>query len=363
MDRYGNEPRRFGDRTMPSTISLSPDQHSTLLGYYRRHPDPAMRLRAHIILMLAEGHPWSLITTTLFCSARTIAHWKHRFEGGGVDALFGRPRGSRTRWSDDAEAILRRALEHSPDEWGYWAVNWTVPLLRQHIEKQWGQKPSDRHVRQRLQQLDYVWKRPRHAMRDSKSPRVMRRLRWIRKKVRSLPAGCAKLFEDETDLLLFPPLRAGWFLRGKPAEVPINGENSKRTIFGTIDIETGHRILVSREGACAPDFQAILQRVRQEYGEKQVAVLLDKASRHTAYESEHIAAELDIELIWLPTRCANINPMDRLWKWGKEKICANKQYHSIYYQAERFIEYLLSLSPQEALRKAGILSGNFWLFR
>ena len=55
--------------------------------------------------------------------------------------------------------------------------------------------------------------------------------------------------------------------------------------------------------------------------------------------------------------------MDRLWKWGKDKICANKQYLSIDYQAERFTEYLMGRSPQEALRKAGMLSGRFWLFR
>jgi hypothetical protein len=28
-----------------------------------------------------------------------------------------------------------------------------------------------------------------------------------------------------------------------------------------------------------------------------------------------------------------------------------------------FAKYLLSLLPQEALRKAGMLSGRFWLFR
>jgi transposase len=322
-----------------------------------------MRLRAHIILMLAEGHPWSLITAVLFCSASTIAHWKHCFEDGGVDALCGRPLGSRPRRSDEAEVILRDALARSPDEWGYRAVNWTVSLLRDHIEKQWGQKPSDLRVRQRLRQLNYVWKRPRHALRDSKSPRVKRRLRLIRKKVKGLPAGCAKLFEDETDLLLFPPLRAGWFLRGKPAEVPISGENAKRTVFGALDIETGRRIFTAREEACAVDHQAILRMIRREYGEKRVAVLLDKASRHTAQESEDLASELNLELIWLPPRCANVDPMDRLWRWGKEKTCANKQYLSIDYQAQFFIEYLLSLPPQEALRKAGILSGNFWLFR
>jgi transposase len=348
---------------MDPTLSLRKAQRHTLLHYYRRHADPAVRLRAHIILLLAAGHPWSLITSTLFCSTRTVARWKERFERGGVAALLGRPRGVPSRWSDEAEEILREALAHSPDELNYMAVNWTVPLLREHIELQWGQKPSDRQVRHQLRHLGYVWKRPRHSLRDSKSPRVKRRLRQIRKRVRNLPAGCVKLFEDETDLLLFPPLRAGWLLRGKPAEVPISGENAKRTVFGTIDIETGSRILIAREGICAVDYCAILPLIRQQNGKKKVAVLLDGASRHTAHESEALAAELDIELIWLPSRCANVNPMDRLWRWGKEKICANKQHTSIEYQAKFFIDYLLSLTPQEALRKAGLLSKNFWLFR
>jgi transposase len=348
---------------MPSSLSLRTAQRKTLFCYYRRHSDPAVRLRAHVLLMLAEGQPWSLITSVLYCSTRTIAYWKHRFEDGGVDAIFGRPRGAPTTWSEQAEVILRQALTHCPDEWGYRAVSWTVSLLRDHIQKHWGQRPSDRQLRLKLRELDYVWKRPRHALPESKSPRVLRRLRAIRKRVKNLPKDYAKLFEDETDLLLFPPLRAGWFLRGKPAEVPISGENAKRTVFGTFDVETGQRCFVARDGACAPDFQVILQIVRQQYGDKRVALILDGASRHSAHESERLAADLDIELIYLPARSTNINPMDRLWKWGKDKICANKQYLSIDYQADRFIEYLLGLSPQEALRKAGILSGRFWLFR
>jgi hypothetical protein len=191
----------------------------------------------------------------------------------------------------------------------------------------------------------------------------LRRLRAIRKKVKSLPADCVKLFEDETDLLLYPPLRAGWFLRGKPAKVPISGENDKRTVFGTINAETGHRIFVSRDGACAADFQVLLRLIQKEYQDKRVAILLDRASRHTAGDSESLAAELNVELIWLPKRCAKVNPMDRLWRQGKDNICANKQYLSIDSQADRFIGYLLGLSDQEALRKAGILSGGFWLFR
>jgi transposase len=348
---------------MASDLLLTALERKALLGYFRRHPDPSVRFRSHILLMLDQGHTWSFITGALFCSARTINHWRRRFEVQGVQGVLGGPRGSPSRWSDEAGAILRDALERSPQQWGYMAVNWTVHLLRDHIERQWGKRPSDRQVREQLHQLHFVWKRPRHALPESKSPRVKRRLRAIREKVRSLPVGCAKLFEDETDLLLYPPLRAGWFLRGKPAEVPISGENAKRTVFGTIDIETGRRLFLPRTGACAVDHHAMLRLIRQEYKRKRVAVLLDGASRHTAHESEMVADEVSIELIWLPSRSANINPMDRLWRWGKDKICANTQYDSIDHQTARFLGYLLSLSTREALRKAGLLSGRFWLFR
>ena len=348
---------------MSSILSLKSAQRGALLQIYRGHPDPQARLRAHILLLLDRGRSWDDIAGALFCSTRTIARWKDRFERGGVEALAGRKRGARSRWSEEAGAILREALEHSPDELGYMAVNWTVPLLREHIEKQRGQKPSDQELRRQLAHLGYVWKRPRHDLPESKSPRVKRRLRLIRKKVRLLPEGCAVLFEDETDLLLFPPLRAGWFLRGKPATVPITGENAKRVIFGTVDVDTGRRILVSREEPCAADFQVLLREIRKGYGNSKVALLLDKASRHTAQGTKDLAGELDIKFLWLPQRSTKINPMDRLWKWGKDKTCANKQHTCIDEQAGFFINYLSSLSPEEALRKAGILSGRFWLFR
>jgi len=179
---------------MSFSLSLKAAQRSHLLRVYRRHPNPQARLRAHILLLLAEGYSWGAIAAVLFTSPSTIARWKEQFEAGGVDALRGRQLGASPLWSAEAEAILRDALEHSPDELGYMAVTWTVSLLREHIEKQWGQKPSDPQIRRQLRQLKYVWKRPRHELPESKSARVKRRLRLIRKKVRGLPEDCAVLF-------------------------------------------------------------------------------------------------------------------------------------------------------------------------
>ena len=94
-----------------------------------------------------------------------------------------------------------------------------------------------------------------------------------------------------------------------------------------------------------------------------VDIRSDGASCHTAHDSKALAAQLGITLIWLPPRCPQLNPLDRLWKCAKQKVCANRQYRSMDEQEDRFTDYLQSLSPQEALRKAGLLSKNFWLFR
>jgi hypothetical protein len=49
----------------------------------RHNLDPALRLRAHLLLLLAAGCPWATIAAVLFCSTRTIARWGRRFEQGG----------------------------------------------------------------------------------------------------------------------------------------------------------------------------------------------------------------------------------------------------------------------------------------
>jgi DDE superfamily endonuclease len=167
--------------------------------------------------------------------------------------------------------------------------------------------------------------------------------------------------EDETDLRLFPPLRSGWARRGQPAPVPISGGNAKRVLFGTINILTGHRLFLARRQQRAVDCQAFLEGVHEHYRGWHVSLLLDEDSSHTAADSQGMAEDLDIELLWLPKRSPHLNPMDHLWRHGKAVMSANHQYDSIDVQVERFIGYLTGLSAQEALRKAGVLSSDFWL--
>ena len=167
------------------------------------------------------------------------------------------------------------------------------------------------------------------------------------------------LAEDETDLLLFPPLRAGWSKRGAAAEVRVSGRNAKRVVFGAMNLRTGHRLLVTRAKGRGADFRAFLAAVRRDYRGWHVALLLDEDSCHTAGDSVRAAAGMT--LLWLPNRAPELNPMDTLWGQAKDVIRANQQSDDIDGQAARFVAHVYGLSNHEALRTSGVLPKAFWL--
>jgi DDE superfamily endonuclease len=167
--------------------------------------------------------------------------------------------------------------------------------------------------------------------------------------------------EDETILRLFPPLRAWWAWRGQQAVVPITGRNAKRVLLGTINLRTGHRVVLRRQRMRQEDFQASLRLLRARYGGRESWLLLDEAPCHTAEKSLDLAAGLTIELVWLPKQCSALNAMDHLGKELKRLLAANRQYRTIDDGAEYAEHWVLGLGPQEARRKTGILSKSYWL--
>lgn len=162
-------------------------------------------------------------------------------------------------------------------------------------------------------------------------------------------------------LRLFPVLRRAWALRGEQARVAITGQNAKRVLFGAINLRTGHRVVLRRPNMTQEHFQAFLRLLREAYPGRPMVLLLDEAPGHRAAKSQGLAAQLDIVLIWLPKQCSELNAMDQLWRELKGHISANYQYPTIDEHATAAEQWIRSLTSTEALRKAGILSKNFWL--
>jgi hypothetical protein len=171
----------------------------------------------------------------------------------------------------------------------------------------------------------------------------------------------ALLFEDETVLRLLPNIRRARAKQGEQKPVSISGRNDQRVLFGTINMRTGHRVIIVEKKMQQAGFQHLLGHVRRCYKNRPVYMLLDSATSHTAKKSILLAAKLNITLIWLPKQCSELNAMDHFWRSLKKDISSNYQYPSVDKHAEMAISYIQTLSNKQALIKAGVLSENFWL--
>lgn len=343
-----------------SRLTLTASQRHRLERQLRQTKDAGVFQRTFAILEAAAGRLVAEIARLLRTSRVSVYHWLDRYGQTPDPSILADRRGGNhpSLWTEELQAALLATLERRPEQFGYQAVEWTVPLLCEHLEEWRGECLSETSVRRQLHDLGYVWKRPRYRL--DPDPEREKKHR-IRKEIAALPPRWVTLFEDETDLLLFPPLRGAWGLRGQRREVRISGTNARRVVFGTINIATGYRLFLPRRRQRGEDFRAFLPVLANHYRGWHIALLLDEDPCHTADASQRLARYLGMRLIWLPKRCPELNGMDHLWGHGKDHMCANKQYETIDGEVERFIRYLQGLPSREALVQAGIRSDDFWL--
>src|SRR5437868_5691806 len=105
---------------MQSSIQFVGKQRKMLLQYYRSHEQPEIRLRAHIVLLLADGYSWAMCARLpsenrrLHVCAATVRRWLRRAAPAGR-----RPRPVLTRTDPLRGRILarlRRLLRDLPED-------------------------------------------------------------------------------------------------------------------------------------------------------------------------------------------------------------------------------------------------------
>jgi hypothetical protein len=169
------------------------------------------------------------------------------------------------------------------------------------------------------------------------------------------------LFTDATILTETPPVRACWSPVGVQAEVPITGNRGRRVVYGALNPATGKLWLDEAGRWNQHTFQAHLRGIRSVWRGWNVVLFLDRGSPHTATASRDLAAELGIELRFLPTACPELNPVEGLWRHAKGRVLANEPTPDLAGSLGRVCDELFMMSPTQRLKLAGVLSGNFWL--
>jgi transposase len=312
---------------MSCKIVLSADERNTLLDHYRSDPDPQLRLRAHLILLLAAGPSWALITAVLFCSSATLARWQRRFCAGRVEALLGLPRGRPPRLAARWAALLADWVTRlTPRAFGFLRSRWSCAVLALALWQTGRIQVSRETVRRWLHRHDLVWRRPRPVLKrpDPDREAILARLRQV---WRDLPDDETVVFMDEVDLNLNPGIGSMGMRRGQQAEVVTPGDNQKNYLAGSLHWRTG--VLLGEVTGPKRDsdlFVRHLEALRWQLRRYRVLhVFCDNARFHKPDLCRRVRDYLAqcggrVVLHFLPRYEPACNPIERVWWHLREEI-------------------------------------------
>ena len=166
---------------------------------------------------------------------------------------------------------------------------------------------------------------------------------------------------DETIITETPPLYCCYGHIGEQVRIPISGGHARRILHGAINVGTGEVQLLVTGDWTQREHQHFLNMIRAHWRGWNIVLFEDRATQHPCPGSRWMADACAIEYRLLPRATPELNAMDHLWKHTKGAVLGARPTESIERSARAACDYILGLSHEQRLRKAGVLSGHFWL--
>ena len=336
------------------TVRAPTDTELEELKRMKRQEVGRVAVRAHIVLLSSRGYSASQIATIHDVTGPMVYKWFDRFDEEGPSGLYDREREGRPKKiTDEVEEEIERLLEGNPTEEGENATRWTTDRIAEHLERELDVDVHPETVRDALDRLEYSWTRPRRELPPTDPEAYRKRLAAIVEAVAEADEETSVLVEDETILKRFPPLRRMWQPVGEQQAVRVPEENDDFTLYGSLDLTSGHTYIEAFEKGRSDYTIEYLESLLEETAGK-VLLIWDQASWHTSGQvTEWLDGTDRIETYLLPVRSPEANPMEDLWRELKEQVAACLE-RSLDALLESCREYFDALSPEQSLRTAGL---------
>lgn len=148
----------------------------------------------------------------------------------------------------------------------------------------------------------------------------------------------------------------GWIKKGVRKEIPANCGRSRLNLSGMIDVISHKVIIQNDEMLNADSIISFFKKIEDEYTDKsKIHLFCDNAKYYKNKKIKEFLKTSKIKLHFLPSYSPNLNPIERLWKFMKEKVIYNTYYPEFedFKQAIfGFFRGLSSIHPNSELAQA-----------
>jgi len=324
-------------------IFLDDEERTKLRIQHKKERDGKIRDRIKAILLYDKGWTPQQIAEALLISDEAVRN--HIDEYKTSKKLQPKSGGSQEKLSDSQS----RKLEAHLQEHTYLYVK----DITAYVEVAFKVKYTVNGMRNWLQRHGFSYKKP--AIVPGKANEQQQK-EWIAEyeKLRG------ELSENETICFMdgvHPTHNVqpayGWIKKGVRKEIPSNTGRARLNLSGMIDMISQNIIIQEDKTLNAESTIQFLKKIEEAYPTKNKIHLFCDNARY--YRNQSVVKYLEnskIKLHFLPPYSPNLNPIERLWKWMKERVIYNTYYED--YEEFRlaifgFFHVLATLDPFSSL--------------
>lgn len=192
-----------------------------------------------------EGHSFMEIGQLLGRARQMISSYWQSYQKQGIAGLeMDHSPGQPPKLSKEQRQQLAAMLEQKqPADVGFEArYTWTLPLVAEWIQREFGQEISVRGISAMLKRINFSFTKATYtlAKADKEEQIYFRKHTFARLKERVEEEDIDHLlFEDESMIRSYQALQYSWFPRGRQRRVPTYGKHEGAKLFAAINYETG----------------------------------------------------------------------------------------------------------------------------
>ena len=296
---------------------LSNEEKSNLKRLHKKERDKKVCDRIKAVLLHDKGWSPKQIAEALLISDEAICH--HISEYKAKNKLKLESGGSKEKLSkEEAEKLETHLEKHT-----YLYVKDIVIYVKSHF----GIKYSVPGMRNWLERHKFSYKKP--TVVPGKANKEEQE-KWIREYKRLRERASEKetiLFMDGVHPTHNVQPAYGWIRKGKRKDIPSNSGRSRINLSGAINIESHEMIVQTDKTLNTESTIAFLKKIGGAYRDKEIIHIFCDNARY--YKNTIVREYLEgskIELHFLPPYSPNLNPIERVWKWMKERVIYNTYY-------------------------------------
>lgn len=331
-------------------INLSDEEKHLLRGYFTTSPIALIRLKAQAILMRNKRMKLEDIAELVFRDVRTIERWIKDFSLRRLASIFSglAENENASKLTRKQKEEVRRVLQKPPSEYGLPKAFWDIPLLKEYVRAEFGvvyESIQSYHFLLKFSKLSFKYPDRFDSHRDEQA--IKKRMVEIRKEITNYLVNPSwEVFaSDETRLQLEAITRRAWLKKGEKTVIRVARNKEFQNYLGFLNQKTfTNEVYPIAWGRQQEIIKALVSHIRK-YPDKKICILWDNAKCH---KGKLLRKELRkdgllsrVHLVNLPPYAPDMNPIEHVWKWGKD-IISNTQFETFGKTKESFITSVTS---------------------